>query len=71
MKEIKLPTILKAKIKGTGMSQERFAEDVNFETKSISNWCRGKAYPKLCDVVMLADYFNMTLDELVFGSDEE
>ncbi|MFR8493675.1 MAG: helix-turn-helix domain-containing protein [Mediterraneibacter gnavus] len=36
---------------------------------AVSKWERGQSYPDFQRLVMLSDYFNMTLDELVKGID--
>lgn len=57
----KLMSIRKAK----GLSQEELGMELQVSRQTISKWESGQSYPDFQKLVMLSDYFDMTLDELV------
>lgn len=61
----KLLSLRKAK----GLSQEELGMELQVSRQTISKWESGQSYPDFERLVILSDYFNMTLDELVKGVD--
>lgn len=61
----KLLSLRKAK----GLSQEELGMELQVSRQTISKWEAGQSYPDFERLVMLSDYFNLTLDELVKGVD--
>ena len=57
----KLMSIRKMK----GLSQEELGMEIQVSRQTISKWESGQSYPDFQRLVMLSDYFDMTLDELV------
>lgn len=55
--------------KKQGLSQEELGMELQVSRQTISKWENGQSYPDFQRLVMLSDYFNMTLDELVKGID--
>lgn len=55
--------------KKQGLSQEELGMELQVSRQTISKWESGQSYPDFQRLVMLSDYFNMTLDELVKGID--
>lgn len=55
--------------KKQGLSQEELGMELQVSRQTISKWEAGQSYPDFQRLVMLSDYFNMTLDELVKGID--
>lgn len=51
--------------KKQGLSQEELGMELQVSRQTISKWEAGQSYPDFQRLVMLSDYFNMTLDELV------
>lgn len=51
--------------KKQGLSQEELGMELQVSRQTISKWESGQSYPDFQRLVMLSDYFNMTLDELV------
>lgn len=51
--------------KKQGLSQEELGMELGVSRQTISKWEAGQSYPDFQKLVMLSDYFNMTLDELV------
>ncbi len=62
---INLPTRLKQLRKENNYSQEYVAEQLNISRQAISHWENGKAYPDIDNLVLLAELFHMTVDELL------
>lgn len=52
-----------------GLSQEELGMELQVSRQTISKWESGQSYPDFQRLVMLSDYFDMTLDELVKGID--
>lgn len=50
-----------------GISQQRLADDLNLSRRAISLWETGRRTPDI-QSVLLADYFQVSLDYLVKGS---
>lgn len=48
-----------------GLSQEELGMELQVSRQTISKWESGQSYPDFQKLVMLSDYFDMTLDELV------
>lgn len=51
--------------KEKGLSQEELGMEMQVSRQTISKWESGQSYPDFTKLVMLSDYFDMTLDELV------
>lgn len=51
-----------------GLTQKQLADGIGNMQRNVSNWEQGTIEPDLATVVALADYFDVTLDEL-FGRD--
>lgn len=51
--------------KKKGLSQEELGMELQVSRQTISKWEEGQSYPDFQKLVMLSDYFDMTLDELV------
>jgi len=61
----KLITLRKAK----GLSQEELGIELGVSRQTISKWESCQSYPDFQRLVLLSDYFGLTLDELVKGID--
>lgn len=55
--------------KQRGLSQEELGQELEVSRQTISKWESGQSYPDFQRLVLLSDYFDMTLDELVRGID--
>ncbi len=51
--------------KQAGLSQEQLGERVGVSRQTVSKWEAGQSYPDFHRLVLLSDYFGLTLDELV------
>lgn len=50
-----------------GMKDSDVAKALNIPQSTFSEWKRGKAIPKVPKLLKIADFFGITLDELVRG----
>lgn len=60
---------LKKARKDKNMTQEEVAEKIFVSRQSISNWENNKTYPDIGNVIALSDLYEISLDELLKGSD--
>lgn len=51
--------------KKQGLSQEELGMELQVSRQTISKWEAGQSYPDFQRLVMLSDYFGMSLDELL------
>lgn len=58
---------LKSYRKKFNLSQEELADIIHVSRPTISNWENSKSYPDLQSLLLLSDYFKISLDELVKG----
>ena len=56
--------------KEKNVSQEELAEKLYVSRQTISNWERGKTYPDINSLLLIATYFDVTLDNLIKGDVE-
>lgn len=55
--------------KRKGLSQEQLGYELGVSRQTVSNWELGQSYPDFQRLVLLSDYCEMSLDELVRGVD--
>ena len=55
--------------KKQGLSQEELGFELGVSRQTVSKWESGQSYPDFQRLVLLADYFDISLDELVRGLD--
>ena len=55
--------------KRQGLSQEELGYELGVSRQTVSKWELGQSYPDFQRLVLLADYFEISLDELVRGLD--
>lgn len=55
--------------KRKGLSQEQLGYELGVSRQTVSNWELGQSYPDFQRLVLLSDYYDMSLDELVRGVD--
>lgn len=56
--------ILVKKRRSLGLSQDELAEKIQVSRQAISKWENGETLPEAAKLIMLADIFDMSLDEL-------
>lgn len=57
-------------IKASGFRQVDIAVDLNVNKQQITKWKTGYTEPNMNDIIMLADYFNVTTDYLLGKTDD-
>ena len=58
---------LKILRKENKIGQEKLATELNVSAKTVSHWETGYTEPSITQLIALANYFNITLDELILG----
>lgn len=53
--------------KEKNLSQEELAEKLYVSRQTISNWERGRTYPDINSLLLIATYFGISLDNLIKG----
>ncbi|WDV46927.1 helix-turn-helix transcriptional regulator [Clostridiaceae bacterium M8S5] len=53
--------------KELNMSQETLAEKIGVSRQAVSKWERGEATPDIYNITTLADIFELTIDEFIYG----
>ncbi len=56
---------LKSLRSSCGVGQKQLAEKLNISLKTISHWETGYSEPSIMQLIQLADYFDISIDELV------
>lgn len=51
--------------KDKGLTQQEFAEAIGFSDKSISKWERGYAIPTVDILIKIADFYGITVNDLI------
>ncbi len=57
--------IIKQKRRAKDLTQEQFAEYLNISVSAVSQWESGKTTPDISLLIPLAEFFDITLDELL------
>ena len=65
MKEINISTVVAAKRREKGVTQDELAEYMGVSKASVSKWETGQSYPDITFLPRLAAYFNISIDELI------
>jgi transcriptional regulator with XRE-family HTH domain len=65
MNEINLSSILVAKRREKGLTQDAVAAFIGVSKASVSKWETGQSYPDITFLPRLAAYFNISIDELM------
>ena len=51
--------------KSASLTQAQLAEDLNYSDKAVSKWERGEALPDVFTLLMIAEKFGCTVDDLI------
>lgn len=54
-----------------GKTQSDIVKDLSFRQATVSDWLNGKKYPRIDKIEMLAQYFRISIDELISVSKQE
>lgn len=57
--------------KKCGLSQEQLAEQLGVSRQAVSKWESGTALPEIDKLILLSEYFNVSIDYLVKDQDEQ
>ncbi len=57
--------------KAEGLSQEELGEKLGVSRQTISKWEGGSAYPDMLNLMTISQFFGVTVDELINGSDSK
>lgn len=67
MEKSTMGTFLTALRRAKGMTQKELAEQLNVSDKAVSRWEREESYPDVTLLPIIADIFDVTVDELLRG----
>ena len=59
------PKALKYYMGANHKKQQDLIQDLKISSATISQWVNGKAFPRMDRIEMLANYFNITVNELL------
>lgn len=68
-KEYKLPEVLTELIKTRGIRKTKLAEEINVNPAAVYGWINFEYVPRVFQIMAMADYFDVSLDYLVYGED--
>ena len=63
--EIKISENLKMLMKEQDLKQQALAEEIGISQSALSSWLSGKKEPSIESLWKLADFFDVSIDELV------
>ena len=55
--------------KNKGLTQEQLAEKIFVSRAAVSKWESGRGYPSIDSLKLVAEFFSLTLDELISGDE--
>ena len=67
MEKKTIGNLISALRRASGMTQRDLAEKLNVSDKAVSRWERDESAPDLTLLPLIADIFNITVDELLRG----
>lgn len=70
-KEVKFSEMLRTLMKSKNLTMKELGEMVGKSESSVSYWLSGKVTPRIGVIQKLADIFNITTDELIYGYKED
>jgi len=68
LRDMRLANILIAKRREKGVTQDEFAAHVRVSKGSVSKWERGHTFPDIMLLPIIAEYFGITIDQLMSHS---
>ncbi|WP_066497727.1 helix-turn-helix domain-containing protein [Abyssisolibacter fermentans] len=57
--------------KAKGLSQDELGNQLNVSRQTISKWELGETTPEMGKLILLSDYFEISLDKLVKGNESK
>ena len=64
---VKFPEVLKTLIKNKGITQTTLAKELGLKPNVISMYCNGSSNPEFRTLIKLAEFFDVSIDSLIFG----
>ena len=58
-------------VEKSGRTQKELAEVVGVATSTFNDWCKGKKYPRIDKIEMLANYFSILKSDLIEDKSKE
>ena len=55
---------------GLGLSQDKLAQEFNVSVQAVSKWETGASMPDIMMLPKIADFFDISLDDLFYGAEE-
>lgn len=55
---------------GLGLSQDKLAQEFNVSVQAVSKWETGASIPDIMMLPKIADFFDISLDDLFYGTEE-
>ena len=50
--------------RGSGLTQEEFAQQLQVSRQAVSKWESSRGYPEIEKIIYICNYYGVTLDEL-------
>lgn len=69
MKDVKFGETLAKLRRDKGLTQEQFAEAMDITRQAICKWEKGNTSPDIWTLTRIAEFFGVTLDELIYGDE--
>ena len=69
MKEYKLPEVLQDLITENNISQRKLADKIDVTQSAVHRWLQFKATPDIFHLMEIANYFDVSIDYLIFGEE--
>ena len=70
-REYKLPEVLYKLLSEHNMTQQQLADRLFCGQNTIYKWLRKDVIPNLCFVIRMSEIFNVSIDYLVYGEDND
>lgn len=71
MKTIRIQEVIKEKRTKKNLSQEALADAFGISVQAVSKWETGLSYPDITVLPRICDYFNINMDALFYGEEEQ
>ena len=65
----KLPEVLTQLLKDNKMTRKKLSQMMGMSDTVAGKWANGESIPKLFEVMLIADIFNVSIEYLVYGAE--
>lgn len=66
-KEIVFKEVINKLFKDSGLTQQKTATAIGVELSQFQRWLYGQAIPTTWSLIAISDFYEVTIDELLFG----